>query len=130
LTSLDIILKNAEKIAEVGRRRWKIEKEEFNHQKNWQGDITHVCSWNEQAMKNHYLMMQISDMIKQLYEWYYLKRNEKYIFRFINQLCTTTNKRRYKWHWVTTRGCNLTCKKTHVILTKLSRFVIIQNVHT
>lgn len=27
-------------------------------------------------MKNHYLMMQIADMVKQLYEWFYLKRNE------------------------------------------------------
>ena len=25
-------------------------------------------------MKNHYLMMQISDMVKQLYEWFCLKR--------------------------------------------------------
>ena len=24
-------------------------------------------------MKNHYLMMQISDMVKQLYEWFFLE---------------------------------------------------------
>jgi hypothetical protein len=76
LTSLRITDKNAERMAGNGRKRWKIENEGFNRQKNWQGDITHACSWNEQAMKNHYLMMQISDMIKQLYEWYYLKANE------------------------------------------------------
>lgn len=76
LTSLKINNKNAEKIASTGRKRWKIENEGFNRQKKWQGDITHACSWNEQAMKNHYLMMQISDMVKQLYEWYYLKANE------------------------------------------------------
>lgn len=76
LTNLRITEKNAEKIASVGRKRWKIENEGFNRQKHWQGDITHACSWNEQALKNHYLMMQISDMIKQLYEWYYLKVNE------------------------------------------------------
>ena len=34
------------------------------------------CSWNEQAQKNHYLMEQIADFIKQLYEYYYLKKNE------------------------------------------------------
>jgi hypothetical protein len=73
LTSFKITKKNAEKLAKVGRKRWKIENEGFNRQKKWQGDITHACSWNEQAMKNHYLMMQLSDMIKQLYEWYYLK---------------------------------------------------------
>ncbi|WP_278325389.1 MULTISPECIES: hypothetical protein [Clostridium] len=27
-------------------------------------------------MNNNYLMTQISDMIKQLYEWYYLKAND------------------------------------------------------
>lgn len=73
LTSIRITEKNAEKIAATGRIRWKIENEGFNRQKNWQGDITHACSWNETAMKNHYLMTQISDMIKQLYEWFYLK---------------------------------------------------------
>jgi hypothetical protein len=75
LTSIRITKKNAEKLVGIGRLRWKIENEGFNRQKHWQGDITHACSWNDQAMKNHYLMMQISDMIKQLYEWFYLKRN-------------------------------------------------------
>jgi hypothetical protein len=63
-------------MAAAGRKCWKIENEGFNRQKNWQGDITYACSWNIQAMKNHYLMLQISDTIKQLYEWYYLKANE------------------------------------------------------
>ena len=38
--------------------------------------IEHACSWNEQAQKNHYLMEQIADFIKQLYEYYYLEKNE------------------------------------------------------
>jgi len=76
LTSIKITGRNAEKLAAAGRKRWKIENEGFNRQKNWQGDITHACSWNVQAMKNHYLMLQIADTIKQLYEWYYLKENE------------------------------------------------------
>ena len=25
---------------------------------NWNGDITHACSWNINALKNHYLMQQ------------------------------------------------------------------------
>ncbi len=57
----------------AGRKRWKIENEGFNRQKNWQGDITHACSHDATAMKNHYLMTQISDMVKQLYEWFCLK---------------------------------------------------------
>lgn len=76
LTSIRITNRNAEKIASTGRKRWKIENEGFNRQKNWQGDITHACSHNANAMKNHYLMMQISDMIKMLYEWFYLRANE------------------------------------------------------
>lgn len=73
LTSIRITRNNAEKIAGAGRKRWKIENEGFNRQKNWQGDITHACSHDATAMKNHYLMTQISDMIKQLYEWFCLK---------------------------------------------------------
>lgn len=76
LTNIRITKNNALKIVETGRKRWKIENEGFNRQKNWQGDITHACSHNANAMKNHYLMTQIADMVKQLYEWFYLKRNE------------------------------------------------------
>lgn len=76
LTSIRITKGNAEKLAATGRKRWKIENEGFNRQKNWQGDITHACSWDRTAMKNHYLMAQIADMVKQLYEWFFLKKNE------------------------------------------------------
>lgn len=74
LTSIRLCEKNAEKVVRAGRKRWKIENEGFNRQKNWQGDITHACSWDPTAMKNHYLMVQISDMVKQLYEWFFLKK--------------------------------------------------------
>lgn len=73
LTSIGVTGRNAEKVACAGRKRWKIENEGFNRQKNWQGDITHACSFDGTAMKNHYLMAQISDMVKQLYEWFFLK---------------------------------------------------------
>lgn len=46
----------------------------FNRRMNWQGDIIHACSHDATAMKNRYLMTQISDMIKQLYEWFCLKK--------------------------------------------------------
>jgi len=49
LTNIKITKKNAEKLAQTGRKRWKIENEGFNRQKHWQGDITHACSWNETA---------------------------------------------------------------------------------
>ena len=76
ITSIKITKGNAKKIVQAGRKRWKIENQGFNRQKHWQGNIEHACSWNEQAQKNHYLMEQIADFIKQLYEYYYLKKNE------------------------------------------------------
>ena len=76
LTSIRITEKNAEKLAATGRLRWKIENQGFNRQKNWSGDITHACSWNMNALKNHYLLQQISDFVRQLYEWFYLRKNK------------------------------------------------------
>ena len=41
-----------------------------------QGNIEHACSYNENAQKCHYLIEQIADFIKQLYEYFFLKKNE------------------------------------------------------
>ena len=76
ITSIEITDKNAKKLVRAGRSRWKIENQGFNRQKHWQGNIEHACSWNERAQKNHYLLEQISDFMKQLYEYFYLKKNE------------------------------------------------------
>ena len=75
ITSIKITGKNAEKLAGAGRRRWKIENQGFNRQKHWQGNLEHACSHHENAQKNHYIMEQIADFMKQLYEYYYLKKN-------------------------------------------------------
>lgn len=72
ITNIGITQRNAMKIVAAGRKRWKIENQGFNRQKNWQADITHACSWDEWALKNHYLMQQIPDFMKQLYEYYTL----------------------------------------------------------
>lgn len=74
ITSFEITRGNAEKLVRAGRSRWKIENQGFNRQKRWQGDIEHACSYNECAQKNHYLLEQISDFMKQLYEHYFLKK--------------------------------------------------------
>lgn len=76
ITSIEITDKNAQKLVSAGRSRWKIENQGFNRQKHWQGNIEHACSWNERAQKNHYLLEQISDFMKQLYEYFYLQKNE------------------------------------------------------
>lgn len=60
-----------------------------------------MCSWNENAQKNHYLMARIADFIKQLYAYFYLKKNEivkthkKYLLTFKIELqgCLETNQK-------------------------------------
>ena len=76
ITNIEISKKNAKKLVRSGRNRWKIENQGFNRQKHWQGNIEHACSFHEKAQKNHYLLEQISDFIKQLYEYFYLAKNE------------------------------------------------------
>ena len=76
ITSIEITERNAEKLVKAGRTRWKIENQGFNRQKHWQGNIEHACSFHEKAQKNHYLVEQISDFIKQLYEYFFLEKNE------------------------------------------------------
>lgn len=68
ITNLEITRKNAKLFAISGRKRWKIENEGFNIQKNHRYDITHTNSRNYNAIKNHYLLVQIADIILQLYE--------------------------------------------------------------
>lgn len=76
ITNIEITGRNVKKLISAGRNRWKIENQGFNRQKRWQGNIEHACSWNAQAQRNHYLMEQIADFMKQLYEYFYLKKNE------------------------------------------------------
>jgi len=66
-SSLELTEKNLEEMIETGRDRWKIENEGFNNQKNGIYQIEHLNSRNPNAMKNHYLLTQISDILMQLY---------------------------------------------------------------
>ena len=68
VTSARILGKTAYAFAETGRKRWLIENEGFNIQKNHRYFITHANSLNYNAMKNHYLLTQLADMLLQLYE--------------------------------------------------------------
>jgi uncharacterized membrane protein len=54
-------------MVECARGRWKIENEGFNNQKNVLYRIEHLNSHNPNAMKNHYLLTQIADILMQLY---------------------------------------------------------------
>ena len=67
VTSLELSDKNVEEMILAGRGRWKIENEGFNNPKNGIYQIEHLNSRNSNAMKNHYLFTQISDILMQLY---------------------------------------------------------------
>lgn len=68
ITNLEITKKKVLQFVETGRKRWLIENEGFNIQKNFRYEITHANSKNYNALKNHYLITQIADIILQLYE--------------------------------------------------------------
>ena len=68
VTNIQFTKRNAFKIVVAGRSRWKIENEGFNNQKNIRYDIEHACCLDYQAMKNHYLIVQIADILRQLLE--------------------------------------------------------------
>ena len=67
ITNIEVSKRNLEKMIKCGRERWKIENEGFNNQKNGLYDICHLNSRNNNAMKNHYLLTQVSDILMQLY---------------------------------------------------------------
>ena len=68
ITDLPITRRNCAQLVEDGRRRWKIENEGFNEQKNHGLGLCHLFSKNYTAMKNHYFLIQIGHMIAQLLE--------------------------------------------------------------
>lgn len=67
VTNLELTKRNLEEMIQAGRGRWKIENEGFNNQKNGLYRIEHLNSKNSNAMKNHYLLTQIADILMQLY---------------------------------------------------------------
>jgi hypothetical protein len=67
ITNINLTKTNLNSMVNAGRGRWKIENEGFNTQKNILYRIQHLNSRNGNAMKNHYLLTQISDIIMQLY---------------------------------------------------------------
>ncbi len=68
ITNVRITKRNADEIVSFGRSRWKIENEGFNNQKTKKYSIEHANSLNYNAMKNHYLITQLADILRQLYE--------------------------------------------------------------
>jgi hypothetical protein len=95
ITDLPVSSRNCESLASDGRRRWKIENEGFNIQKNHGYELTHLFSQNDTAMKNHYLLTQIGHMIAQfieeaLYLWRFIRVPSYQIAQLIKQSFQTT----------------------------------------
>ena len=67
LTDIELTKRNLEEMTEAGRGRWKIENEGFNNQKHGLYRIEHLNSRQSNAMKAHYLLTQIADLLMQLY---------------------------------------------------------------
>lgn len=67
ITDIGLDNQNIEIMVKSARSRWKIENEGFNNQKNGIYRIEHLNSRNPNAMKNHYLLTQIADILMQLY---------------------------------------------------------------
>ena len=68
ITSTKIKKSNVREICEKGRKRWKIENEGFDIQKNHGYEPEHNFSNDYNAQKNHYLLIQIAHMLSQLFE--------------------------------------------------------------
>ena len=58
--------KNAFDLAQVGRLRWKIENEGINTQKNGGYEMEHAFGLKDNAWKNYYLLLQISQLLNDL----------------------------------------------------------------
>ena len=67
VTNIRVMERDLEELILAGRKRWKIENEGFNNQKNGIYKIEHLNSRDTNAMKNHYLLTQVADILMQLY---------------------------------------------------------------
>ena len=96
ITNLTINDNNIKKVIALGRQRWKIENQGFNIQKNNIFDITHMCSLNYNAMKAHYLFIQIAHTIRQLLDLgsnvviSFQGKIKEISFSILNELISTT----------------------------------------
>ena len=87
VTNIEVTKNNLEKLIAAGRGRWKIENEGFNNQKNGIYKIEHLNSRDTTAMKNHYQLTQIADILMQLY----LSCNK--LIKYIKQSIKNTSSR-------------------------------------
>ena len=66
ITDLPVTVKKCVALVAAGRRRWRIENEGFDTQKNHGYNLKHIFSRDYTAMQNHYFLIQIAHAISQL----------------------------------------------------------------
>lgn len=81
LSSLPIKEKDVEATIAAGRRRWSIENQGFNVQKNNGYGIDHIYSRAPKGLINHYLLIQMAHTIEQLINMTMIKMHEIRISR-------------------------------------------------
>lgn len=70
ITNINLNEKNVSEIIKTGRKRWKIENKGFNDEKNHGYGLRHAYSYDENAVKCHYMFLLISHLFMQLLEHY------------------------------------------------------------
>jgi hypothetical protein len=68
ITDLEVNATTVVKVAEAGRRRWCIENQGFNVQKNSELNLEHAYSQDEEGLQVYYYLLQIAHIILQLVE--------------------------------------------------------------
>jgi len=68
ITDFPLSVYSCKRVAEYGRRRWKIENQGFKRQKKHGYYLKHMFSKDYTAMKIHYFIIQIAHAICQLWE--------------------------------------------------------------
>ena len=93
ISTLEMDEKSATDIVNAGRSRWNIE-ESFLRAKHWTNDITHMCSWNMNAIKCHYAMTVIGEIFRIIMEMEQARKHDiKLPFQEINSELQATIKR-------------------------------------
>ena len=82
-TNFKINENSIEKMIKTGRKRWKIENKGFNDLKNKGYNLGHIYSYDENAVKGHFILLLMTHMIIQLMEHYERNRG---IFETIHKI--------------------------------------------
>ena len=81
VTNMEIKETNYKKMVKTCRKRWMIENEGFNELKNHGYYLSHIFSYNENAIKAHVIIMLISQMIMNFLKIYEEKKGRNMTLR-------------------------------------------------